>query len=89
LIEAQTYRLEGHWAEDAANYRSADELARWQPRDPLTVTRAKLLAAGTSVSALDAIEDDARRQVELAFARVRELPDAGRAELGLDEVYAT
>jgi TPP-dependent pyruvate/acetoin dehydrogenase alpha subunit len=88
LIEAQTYRLAGHWAEDAASYRPADELARWQSRDPLDLARVKLLAAGVRPSEIESIEDDNRRRVEETFARVGSLPDAGPAELGLDEVYA-
>src|SRR5205823_4638560 len=35
LIEARTYRLGGHWAEDAATYRSSDEVRAWRERDPL------------------------------------------------------
>jgi hypothetical protein len=48
----------------------------------------QLLAVGVRPSELDAIEDDDRRRVDDAFARVRSVPDAGPAELGLDEVDA-
>jgi TPP-dependent pyruvate/acetoin dehydrogenase alpha subunit len=88
LIEALTYRLAGHWAEDAAAYRSPDELAAWRERDPLRLTARSLIESGVPKARLAAIETEARHEVDAAFARVRELPDAGPAELGLDEVYA-
>lgn len=87
LIESQTYRLAGHWAEDAATYRPPDELALWKDRDPISRARERLRAAGNEDSALSSVEADARRDVERAFARVGELPDVGPAELGLDEAF--
>ncbi|HVC34242.1 MAG TPA: thiamine pyrophosphate-dependent dehydrogenase E1 component subunit alpha [Chloroflexota bacterium] len=87
LIEAQTYRLAGHWAEDAATYRPADELALWKRRDPLDRARQQLRAAGHDEASLASIEDQARRDVDRAFETVRELPDVGIAELGADEAF--
>jgi TPP-dependent pyruvate/acetoin dehydrogenase alpha subunit len=64
LVEAQTYRLKGHSAADGAAYRPAEEVARWRERDPLLLTRATLLAAGTSAATLDEI--DSRTKADLA-----------------------
>ena len=64
LVEAQTYRLKGHSAADAAGYRPAGEVARWRERDPLLITRAALVKAGTADAALDEI--DARTRADLA-----------------------
>jgi TPP-dependent pyruvate/acetoin dehydrogenase alpha subunit len=64
LVEAQTYRLKGHSAADGAAYRPAEEVARWRERDPLLLTRATLLAAGTSAATLDEI--DSRTKSDLA-----------------------
>ncbi|HLH74610.1 MAG TPA: thiamine pyrophosphate-dependent dehydrogenase E1 component subunit alpha [Chloroflexota bacterium] len=89
LIEARTYRLAGHWAEDTASYRSSEELSVWKQRDPLALARARLRRSGQSEAELTAIEDREKRVVDEAFRRVRELPDVGEAELGLDEVYAS
>ena len=88
LIEARTYRLTGHWAEDVASYRSPDEVAIWQQRDPLALARRRLQETGHSETELNEIERTAVADVAQAFRRVRELPDVGDAELGLDEVYA-
>ncbi len=88
LIEARTYRLAGHWAEDTAPYRDASEQQLRLRQDPIVLARERLLAQGVDSATLDAVEIGARRLVEEAFARVRELPDAGPGELGLDEVEA-
>ena len=62
LVEAQTYRLKGHSAADAAAYRPAEEVARWRDRDPLLLTRTALVKAGTAEAVLDEI--DARTKFE-------------------------
>ena len=64
LVEAQTYRLKGHSAADAAAYRPAEEVARWRDRDPLLLTRTALVKAGTAEAVLDEI--DARTSLSLA-----------------------
>ena len=46
FVEAATYRWHGHYEGDPEKYRSADELAEWQQRDPLVITRARLLGRG-------------------------------------------
>lgn len=87
LIEAQTYRLAGHWAEDLASYRPSDEVMAWKERDPLRRTRDKLLDGGSTEETLTSVETGARRDVERAFETVRDLADVGPAQLGLDQVY--
>ncbi|MHA7208725.1 pyruvate dehydrogenase (acetyl-transferring) E1 component subunit alpha [Arthrobacter sp. MDT1-65] len=45
LIEAHTYRMQAHTnADDATRYRSADDVERWVPRDPIVRMRAYLRA---------------------------------------------
>ena len=47
LVEAVTYRIEAHTnADDAGRYRSGDEVAQWQQRDPLTLLERELRGAG-------------------------------------------
>lgn len=88
LIEARCYRLGGHWAEDPATYRSADEVQAWRARDPLLRTRQTLEASGVDAAELARLDDEARRAVAEAFARVQTLPDAGADELGFDDVMS-
>jgi len=42
FIEALTYRFVGHSRSDPGHYRKPGELAAWQERDPLKLTRAAL-----------------------------------------------
>ncbi|TKV26395.1 pyruvate dehydrogenase (acetyl-transferring) E1 component subunit alpha [Arthrobacter sp. NamB2] len=45
LIEAHTYRMQAHTnADDATRYRSADDVERWVPRDPILRMRTYLRA---------------------------------------------
>jgi hypothetical protein len=46
------------------------------------------MAAGAAESALAALEAKASRAIVAAFLRVRPIPAAGPAELGMDDVYA-
>ena len=49
LIEAQTYRLAGHSSsDDPKRYRTDDELAAWQAKDPITRLERLLRNAGVS-----------------------------------------
>ena len=46
LLECQTYRHYGHSKSDPATYRPKEEVERWLERDPLKLTRARLLEMG-------------------------------------------
>jgi acetoin:2,6-dichlorophenolindophenol oxidoreductase subunit alpha len=56
LVEAKKYRFAGHSRADKAEYRPAGEFDRWLERDPLSLTRASLIASGTqSARTLDVL----------------------------------
>jgi pyruvate dehydrogenase E1 component alpha subunit len=84
LVEAKTYRYCEH-AEGAgmpSHYRTAEEVARWRERDPLALSRARLLRDGfTSEGAIAALEGEVEREVEDAvrFARESAFPDLSEA----------
>jgi TPP-dependent pyruvate/acetoin dehydrogenase alpha subunit len=87
LIEARTWRQRGHWGGDAAHYRHGGPPDG--VRDPLDLQAERLIASGELDAELrERIELDAKIEVATALARAKELPDAGPAELGLDEVFA-
>jgi TPP-dependent pyruvate/acetoin dehydrogenase alpha subunit len=54
LIEAKTYRYMGHSRGDPGKYRTEDELASWQARDPIPRLRAHLATVGVDEEALSA-----------------------------------
>ena len=72
LLECQTYRHYGHSKSDPAKYRPPDEVERWLARDPLDLTRARLLDLGLTegdLAAKDAeIDAHMDRAVENALA---------------------
>ncbi len=88
LIEARTWRKGGHWANDKAPYRTAQDTPD-NPGDPLDRMRARLLERGLADPAdLDQMNAAIAAQVDAAIDFALAQPDAGQAELGLDEIYA-
>lgn len=86
LVEAVTWRREGHWAGDKAAYRSHPENARRD--DPLERLAGRLVERGEATrEALARVDADASTAVAAAVDRARGEPDAGPAELGVEEVY--
>ncbi len=67
LLHARTYRVKGHVSVDPAAYRDPAELAAALERDPIAAARQAALAAGIDAAALDAIEQDAQREVAAAI----------------------
>jgi TPP-dependent pyruvate/acetoin dehydrogenase alpha subunit len=86
LVEARTWRVGGHWAGDSASYRSG-ELPTVP--DPLDLLGSRLVARGElTAAAIAEMRAEVEQQVAEAITRARSEPEAGAAELGLDEVYA-
>jgi TPP-dependent pyruvate/acetoin dehydrogenase alpha subunit len=86
LIEARTWRAKGHWAADPQEYRAIQPDAPMA--DPLVRYGDRLIQRGeASAKDLDRLRDAARTAVASTLEAVRALPDAGAAELGLDEIH--
>ena len=65
FIEALTYRFVGHSRIDPGRYRPAGEMDRWRARDPLVLTRARLIDQyGVSPHALDEIDRRVERYLD-------------------------
>ena len=75
LLHAITYRVKGHVSVDLAAYRDAHELAAALQTDPIARARRQILAQpGASAATLDAIEDEARAEVDAALAAADAAP---------------
>jgi acetoin:2,6-dichlorophenolindophenol oxidoreductase subunit alpha len=90
IVEALTYRYREH-AEGLrlSPYRSAEELAEWQQRDPVALFRSRLIDAGhATMEALDALDADVVAEVEAAvrFARESPVPEPAAA---FDDYWAS
>jgi 2-oxoisovalerate dehydrogenase E1 component alpha subunit len=76
LIEATVVRLVAHSnADDQSAYRSPEELAEAQTRDPLPRLRRRLLSAGVAETTLDTWEQEAATRAEAALAAAERAPD--------------
>jgi len=87
LIEARTWRWRGHWAADAQTYR-AEPTPDWV-EDPLDLFGYRLLERGAaSLDDLEQVHRAVVAEVTAALDQARAAPDAGAAELGLEDVFA-
>jgi pyruvate dehydrogenase E1 component alpha subunit len=88
LVEAQTYRLRGHWEADAASYRDPAEAALWLEREPIGRLEARLTTDRlASPAELQAVWRDVEGEVAAALAEAQAAPPAGQQGIGLDDVY--
>jgi pyruvate dehydrogenase E1 component alpha subunit len=85
LLEARTYRFRAHSMYDAEQYRSREEVARWQARDPLA-TFARRLHDWGMLDDHDAQELDAAATaaVEAAVAEAEASPPEPEGDLFRD-----
>jgi pyruvate dehydrogenase E1 component alpha subunit len=86
LVEARLTRFYGHFCGDAQAYRSKDELAGVRKTaDPLTIFRARVLRDNLlTESEMDAIDKQAREQIEAAVAAAKAAPAPAISELTTD-----
>ena len=77
LIEAVTYRLLMHTtADDPTRYRTQEEQAEWEDRDPLKRFRAYLRSRGIwTPEWQDELEKDAKRVIDEAIEKAENLSD--------------
>ena len=75
LIEAKTYRLCGHSRSDPRTYRSKEEEAEWEGRDPIHVTGLRLKEMGLATDeSLQAVEEEVTAVIDEAVAFAEESP---------------
>jgi pyruvate dehydrogenase E1 component alpha subunit len=89
LIEAVTYRLSDHTtSDDAAKYRTREELAEWEKRDPITRFKAHLGSKGLWDEAFEKnVNDEAAATVAKAVEEAESRPPATIEDL-YDFTYA-
>lgn len=81
LVEAKTYRYAGHSRSDKATYRPEGELERWLQRDPITLFKTKLVDEGVDGSALEAVWEECRLQLEQSIEAVLASPLAEPSDM--------
>ena len=88
LIEARTYRFQGHYFGDVMEYMPQEELAAAVAADPVPAFRAVLVAQGHATEQdLDAIDEEIETMIDDArdFSLAAEFPDVSELER---DVYA-
>lgn len=88
LIEAETFRVDGHAIHDDAGYVPAALREAWVARDPLTGLAKRLRAAGVTDAEITGLAEYAETEVTTALrqAEAEPLPDPATVA---DKVYAT
>jgi TPP-dependent pyruvate/acetoin dehydrogenase alpha subunit len=87
LLEAETYRWQGHYEGDPQTYKPAEEADAWRARDPLLITRARIASESlASDDELDAVLRDAEERIARAEAFARSSPYPELTEI-LTDVY--
>jgi pyruvate dehydrogenase E1 component alpha subunit len=83
LIEADTYRHEGHSRSDPAKYRPDGELEQWLARDPIPRFEEVVRASGAaSAEELESLRAEVAMDVRAALERAKSWP-----EPSLDRLY--
>jgi TPP-dependent pyruvate/acetoin dehydrogenase alpha subunit len=83
LIEAKTYRYEGHCGV-SSSHQNPEECAEWRQRDPIVLHQQKLVAEGTMTEAeVQAMRDEITAEIDEAeeFAKSSPLADPAALEL--------
>ncbi len=90
LVENVTYRWKGHSKSDKNLYRTREEIAAWQERDPITRFEESVRAAGSLTDAdIQAARTSATDAVRAAIKTANAAPPApADRDLLLDAVYA-
>ncbi len=73
VIEAATYRWHGHYEGDPQRYRSPEEVAAWEARDPLLVHERRLRAAGVEDGRIKALGFSVAVELDEAVEAARRL----------------
>jgi len=88
LLEVRAYRYMGHSMSDPGNYRTREEIAKYQERDPIVLFKDSLKEANALTDKdFDAIQKEAVEATEAAIKFAEESPLPDLSELTTD-VYA-
>ena len=81
LLHALTYRFKGHVSVDPAAYRDPDEVRQALACDPIAIARRRFVDGGGDAGSLDAIDRQAKAEIDaaLATADAAPWPDAALA----------
>jgi 2-oxoisovalerate dehydrogenase E1 component len=82
MVEAETYRWQGHYEGDPQRYRDPAELEQWKQRDPLAVLAARLERLGVPGATMSGLDTEVDRAVEDAVRAARGAREPAAETLG-------
>lgn len=88
FVEFLTYRQSGHSKSDARVYRTREEEARWQERDPLLIAVQRGRDCGLEACDFEAADQEVEAEVEAAVRFALE-SEAGGVDIALGELGST
>lgn len=84
LLEAETYRMSGHYFGDNENYRTKGEVAEWKLKDPIKKCAEYLGGYGVSREELEELAKKIKEEVLAASAEAEKGPVPNPADLEHD-----
>lgn len=88
LIEAITYRIEGHYYGDPCNYRTKEEVESWRAKDPIIKFQKYLIKEKIlSETKLREIEEEIKQEIKDAEKFTMESPEP-ELSTAIQEVYS-
>lgn len=88
LLEFMSYRFVGHSRSDPANYRAKEELDEWKKKDPIKVTREKMIESGVlDEKGVAKLEEKIKAEIDAAVEEADKSPKPQPEEC-LEDVYA-
>jgi TPP-dependent pyruvate/acetoin dehydrogenase alpha subunit len=89
FIDAQTYRVSGHWVSDACAYRNAAETERWRTRDPIATLAQRLISDGrASRDEIDQMAASVSEEAQAAMAAAQADPWPDPSVIDYRHAYA-
>ncbi len=73
VVEAETYRWQGHYEGDPQRYRSPEEVREWEVRDPLLAHERLLRESGIGDEEMKAVQSSVADELDGAVAAARRL----------------
>ena len=87
LIEAKTYRWEGHFVGDPCVYRDRSETKKWKDRCPVNSLYGHLESVGVSENELDEIDSKIRQELDKAVEFAKNSPEPEIDSI-FEDIYA-
>ncbi|CCO47879.1 Acetoin dehydrogenase E1 component alpha-subunit [Vibrio nigripulchritudo SOn1] len=87
LIEAKTYRHQGHSRADPGKYRPKEELEKWLAYDPINIYRDRMIQHGVDKKRIEQLEAEVANEIDEATEKAKASPAPSEA-LCFKDVWA-